>query len=434
MSRSGINIRGFTGMNNIKDAGRFWANAEAGVAEPRIVVNADAGVSGALTRREDAVLYVDLPGAHSLWAGRSCMLCAAQGVLYRVMQGEVIPLCDLSGPNLPFVYEEAEGRVYVSNQYNTGIVDPAKNAWHPWGVPLPPGPATIPCDGGLPPGVYHVTMTNAEAGELSGNGPVAEIELTETGGIEVVNRPGNALVWVTDANGPIFYYAGALNRIVDMPGYEPLPSFLCQPPPNLTQLCYAFGRMWGVDGDRLVYSEPFALGWFKPTTNYFQLDAEGTVIAKVPTGLFVGTRKSTRFFGGTVPEEMVQSDAGAASIPGTLAYANNLPELGDVLGTPEKGYVDVPVWRTTEGIVAGNASGRLFNLTKNKLRMGAPAWGASLYRTVGGNFQYITTAPLAQAGADGETSRIFRAGKAHTSAAGFYDTAEAEVRRGGELI
>jgi hypothetical protein len=198
----------------------------------------------------------------------------------------------------------------------------------------------------------------------------------------------------------------------------------------MTQLCYAFGRMWGADGDRLIYSEPFLLSLFKPTTNYFQMDAEITVIAKVPTGLFVGTRKSTQFLAGTVPDGMQQSDAGAPSIPGTLAYANNLPELGDVLGTPEKGYVDVPVWLTTEGIVAGNAAGRLFNLTKTKLQMGVPARGASLYRTMGGIFQYITTSPLSDGG-DAATNKVFTTGRIHSSTAGFGDSVDAEIRKGG---
>jgi hypothetical protein len=427
---SDINIRAFVGMNNLKAAGRFWADVKSGVVEPRIVLNADAGVSGDLQKRQGKSLFIDLPGAHSLWAGRTCMLCMADGVLYRIFSRQAVEVGRLSGPDVPVAYEEAEDRVYIANQYNTGIYNPVSNDLDPWGINVPDGPILLADDGGLPAGVYRVTMTALSGGEISGNGPVAEIELAEEGGIGILNRPANCLVWVTDANEPIFYLAGDVDVVTDIPTHEPLPSFMCSPPPPMTQLCYAFGRMWGADGDRLIYSEPFLLSLFKPTTNYFQMDAEITVIAKVPTGLFVGTRKSTQFLAGTVPDGMQQSDAGAPSIPGTLAYANNLPELGDVLGTPEKGYVDVPVWRTTEGIVAGNAAGRLFNLTKTKLQMGVPARGASLYRTMGGIFQYITTSPLSDGG-DAATNKVFTTGRIHSSTAGFGDSVDAEIRKGG---
>jgi len=427
---SDINIRAFSGMNNLKAAGRFWADAKNGVAEPRIIINADAGIAGRLQKREGFAKILDLPGAHSLWAGRTCMLCVADRVLYRIVQDGAVAIANLAGMDSPVVFEETKDRVYVANAFNTGIFNPNTNELTKWGLTPPGGPMVVSGDGGLPAGIYRVAMTAADGDEISGNGPVSEIELTAEGGIEILNRPANALVWITDTNEPIFYLAGAADKVVDLPTREPLPSFMCLPPPPMTQLCYAFGRMWGADGDRLVYSEPFLLSLFRPTSNYFHMDAEITVIAKVPTGLFVGTKKSTRFLAGIVPEEMQQSDAGAASIPGTLAYANNLPELGDVLGTPEKGYVDVPVWRTAEGVVAGNAAGRLFNLTKNKLRMGTPARGASLYRTVGGVFQFITAASLSDGG-DAATDMVFKAGRAHTSAAGFSDSVDAEIRKGG---
>jgi len=121
---------------------------------------------------------------------------------------------------------------------------------------------------------------------------------------------------------------------------------------------------------------------------------------------------------GTEPEQMQQMDAGAGSVPGTLAYCNNVPYLADILGTPEKGYVDVPIWVTAEGIVAGNAAGRLFNLTKNKLTFGMPEKGASLYRDYKGVFQFLSS---------------FKSG-ATGSGAGFSDEATCEVFRNGTLV
>jgi hypothetical protein len=115
---------------------------------------------------------------------------------------------------------------------------------------------------------------------------------------------------------------------------------------------------------------------------------------------------------------MQQTDAGAGSVQGTLAYCNNVPYLADILGTQEKGYVDVPIWVTAEGIVVGNANGRLFNLTKNKLIFGIPEKGASLYRNQNGVFQFLSS---------------FKQG-ATGSGAGFTDTATCQVFRNGTLV
>jgi hypothetical protein len=213
-------------------------------------------------------------------------------------------------------------------------------------------------------------------------------------------------------------------------------------------LCYAFGRMWGGRDNVLYYSEPNELSLFGLNDNRFEFESDVVVIARVPTGLFVGLESRTVFFGGTEPEKMSEVFAGPGSIRGTLAYCNNLPELGDVLGTPEKTFVDVPVWRTTEGIVAGNASGRLYNLTKPKLRMGVPGFGASLYRTKNGVFQYLTSSRLGNSGSgrgatDSEALAAFKAGKIPTdeyanrrpdSGFGLGETVEATVTRNGETI
>jgi hypothetical protein len=176
--------------------------------------------------------------------------------------------------------------------------------------------------------------------------------------------------------------------------------------------------MWGGSGNLLYYSEPYKPSWFKLSENFFEFESEVVLVARVPSGLFVGLKDRTVFLGGTEPEQMAQATAGSGSIRGTLKYANNLPELGDILGTPQKGYVDVPVWRTAEGIVAGNAAGRLFNLSKNNLKMSVPERGASLYRNHKGRFQFLTNALQGYVG----------------SAAGAMDEVSIQVFRDGKLI
>lgn len=443
-----IRVSSFTGMNNIKAKDNFWSNAEARLAEPRLVVNADVSFSGNIRKRSGETLFLTLAGAHSLWAGTSCMLVAAAGKLYRI-EGKVLKeVTDISGPEDTLSYEEVDDKVYISNPWWNIVYSPGTDTVTDWGIALPNGPALVQAAGAMPVGTYHVTMTNVVNDDISGNGPITSIELTVEGGIQILNRPAGALVWVTDENEGIFYLAGAVDMIMSIPSVEPLPTFLCNPPPNMSHLCFAFGRMWGASGSTVYYSEPFETSWFKSSQNKFEFDDEVTLIARVSTGMFFGLRSKTIFMLGNEPEQMQEQAAGAGSIPGTLVYANNLPELGDVLGTPEKGFVTVPVWRTSEGIVAGNVMGRLYNLTKHKLRMGVPERGASLYRSYEGLFQFLTSSKLSQGhsgtGAeDTETTDVFKnsgiipsdkARKETISKTGFTDEAICEVYRNGVLI
>jgi hypothetical protein len=354
----------------------------------------------------------------------------------------------VAGPKYPLSYVDAEDKVYISNPYWQGVFDPADNTLLSWGITLPPGPMTLAGDGGLPAGKYHVTFTNVTSGELSGNGPISDITLTSVGGIQILNRPSGALVWVTDADEGIFYLVGAVNKIVELPTVEPLPSFLCSPPPFLENLCYAFGRIWGSSGSEVYYSQPFKLGWFKLDSNKYSFEDTVTMIAKVPTGLFIGMSGRTRFLAGTIPEQMTQQDAGAGSVKGTLTYCNNMPELGWTLGTPEKDFTDVPVWVTTEGIVVGGPSGKFFNITKNKIKMGIPLQGASLYRNREGIIQFLTSFKHGSGGSgagsdDADTYAAFKDGKIDVhnevvkemgSRAGFSDSATCTVTRGGVIV
>jgi len=386
---SEIDIKGFSGANNVKNDEGFFAKGD--IAEPSVILNADVDSIGRLTARKGKVLYTLLPGAHSLWAGTLCMLAVADGKLYRIENAVATEIASVAGPSCPLDYVEAEDKVYMSNQYWQGVFDASSNTVSAWGVPLPPGPMLLAGNGNLPAGTYNVTMTNVSNGELSGNGTISSITLTATEGIQILNRPADALVWITDANEYIFYLVGEVDTIVDVSSIEPLPSFLCSPPPFIENLCYAFGRIWGSSGPNVYYSLPFHLGWFKLDSNVYSFEDPITMIAKTPTGLFIGMEHRTRFLSGTIPEQMTIMDAGAGSIKGTLAYCNNMPELGWTLGTPEKDFTDVPVWVTTEGIVVGNPDGHLFNISKNKIKMAIPARGASLYRNREGIIQFLTS-------------------------------------------
>ncbi|MBA3031019.1 MAG: hypothetical protein FP816_19705 [Desulfobacteraceae bacterium] len=433
-----IKINAFTGMNNVR-------TASDNLKTPSLILNADTTAEGRLTRRGGHTKVIDLAGAYSLWACKFAMLVAAGGSLYRISQGVASSLGSLSGPEAPLSYSEANGKAYISNQHWNGVFNPGTLLLEPWGIPLPEAPRLSAVAGNLPGGIYHVCFTVSNGDEISGNGPISRIVLEDNEGIGISNLPENGLVWVTDPDGEKFFYAGNASSIVSLISVEPLPTFLCYPPEPMGNICFAFGRMWGSRDNVLIYTEPYQLG-LTQNTNRFELDQKITMIARVTTGLFVGLENRTVFFAGTEPTKMIQMDAGSGAVKGTLCYCNNLGELGDVLGTSEKVYVDVPVWLSQEGIVAGNPSGRLFNLTNNKVKFSPPESGAALYRDVNGVFQFLTSFPSGQTGSgvranDPKVLEAFKNGHLRGTQTGgdvdiaaFSDNAVCEVYRAGQLI
>ena len=106
-----INIKGFSGANNVKLDERFYSKPSILIAEPRVILNADVDLTGKLVARVGKKLVTTLSGAHSLWAGLSCRLCVAGGYLYRIIDDNATSICAVLGPKYPFSYTDAEDMV-----------------------------------------------------------------------------------------------------------------------------------------------------------------------------------------------------------------------------------------------------------------------------------------------------------------------------------
>lgn len=413
-----IVLRDFLGMNNIKTEEGLFKDSKI---EPRIILNADVTVKGRLVKRSGATKLLSLTSPYSLWSGTEAMLCASAGKLYRISQGQAVEICDISGPKADLFYSEIGDKVYISSSYWNTVFTPSDNSVSDWGLALPEQP-TVSCvaSGSLSIGVYQICFTRFNGKEISGNGAIALVRLTSKGGIYVSNRDSDLLIWMTDPNGSKFFLVG---QMIDMitgsaQSSEPLPSFLCSPPPYMEHITYAFGRVWGSVGSILYYSEPFHPEWFRSQLNRFEFDQDITLVAQVSTGLFIGCEDNTYFLGGTEPRQMKQLLAGKGAVPGTLVYCNNLPELGDVLSPPERIHVGVPIWLSQEGIVIGNSSGKLFNLTQQKVKFAPGVKGAAVHRIKNGEFQYLTSFKQGSPG----------------SGFGMADSATAEVVRNGRVL
>jgi len=384
-----ITVGAFVGMNNLDSSDNQCI--KNGVGYPRIILNSDVTSRGRLRKRDGYTKVVSLTAPHSMWAGDKCMLCVSGGMLYRIEGATATAVGAVTDNDSPMYYAEVGSLVYYSNRFCNGVFDPDANSTSSWGIDLPNGPMLSSANGNLDAGTYHVCLTTENDNEISGNGPIGQISLSSEGGISISNRGEDDIVWCTDPNGDIFFRVGKTDSIVNIPSVEPLPSLFCYPPPYVQHLTHAFGRMWGSVGNRVYYSEPFKWSWWKKGTSYFEFATNVTMIAKTRTGLFIGCEDRTHCLLGTKPEEMQNLDVGAGAIPGTLAYCNNLIELGDTISPPEKKHESVPVWVSEEGIVAGNPVGRLFSLSQGKVKFSPGKHGASLYRQKNGDFQYLTS-------------------------------------------
>jgi hypothetical protein len=156
-------------------------------------------------------------------------------------------------------------------------------------------------------------------------------------------------------------------------------------------LTHAFGRMWGSVGNKVYYSEPFKWSWWKKGTSFFEFATDVTMIAKTKTGLFIGCEDADPLSVRYKPGRDAANGRWGRGSAGTLAYCNNVIELGDTISPPEKKHESVPVWVSREGIVAGNPVGRLFSLSQGKVKFSPGKQGASLYRQKNGDFQFLTS-------------------------------------------
>ena len=277
---------------------------------------------------------------------------------------------------------------------------------------MPAAPILLPDEGSLPAGKYHVCLTvTGSTGRPSGNSQISTIALDEPGGISISNLPDNAQVWMTDPDGSQFFFAGTYGRITEiLDSPEPLPTLWGSPPVPMSCLCWAFGRVWGFNGSKMYYSEPYQPELFRLADAFFDMESPGGMIAKTDGGLYVGTKDRTVFLAGRQPEEMAEmQQVGPGVVPGSLCYANELGQLGR----------KVPVWIGKGGVYAGTSAGQVVNLLKEKIIMDPDqSQGASIYRV-----------------RDGQTQMLFsykQGGNAANMAMG--DDASCEVVRKGNVI
>jgi hypothetical protein len=412
-------------MNNLPQPPDPLVDREGRIT-PHFLVNCDAHDTGVLKEAQGYKLNAPFADIHSI-AGEeselSVMLGVINGVLTRIEpeSGLITPLCSV-GPKSRMNYVQVTNWIYFSSRFFNGIYDTISGQIRPWGLPPPGMPPDVSlCAGDMPPGKYDLCYTRISADGLSqsGNGPIRQIEFEDqAAGLQLNNLEGDFQVWITQVNGGPMFQAeiNSQGQVTNqVPDFNPLRTLNIIPPPQFRHFTFDHGRIWGVMGRNLYYSEPNEygdFGWF--SRKYIPFLEDLVLVASFTGGLYVNSRNLTWVLRGTEPDKFKIESVGIGAIPGTLCLAQ-IPAKMASGAVPTQEFAEfsmmpTPVWRNRTGFVIGTHGGHLILVTERRLKLSDRQYGASLWRWNDGIPQVITTARGPTQNPDAETEEILAMG------------------------
>jgi len=381
------------GMSNLR-------GLDEAMKTPVTVLNADV-IGGVAHRRDGFTRHLALPGPHSMFGGTSALLCASSihcAVIDITSRAAREIHVYAGNPEIPVSYAEIGQFIYFGNRQFTARYAPAAGgSAEVVGLAVPTAPVLIPVSAqgaALSPGTYLIALAKVGTdGRLGGASEPQEISIQTGESIRIIGRKSDEIVWMSEANGDVLFRVGAGDTITaPPPTSEPLPTRFCHPPAGYDFILYAFGRVWGVQGSRLFYSESFRPDLWRDSLNFFEFDQPIVLLALAGDGLFVGCEHETYSLVGTSPAEMRQVKCGPGSVSGSLCYLDTMSDLSSTIMTAENVQNSVPCWLTADGLVTGRPGGQLFNLTAGKVDLGQDMKrAASLFRRVQGVAQVLVS-------------------------------------------
>lgn len=371
-----ILISGFRGMSNIPHHPRRLLTDE-GLGLPRLILNAHVTQDATVVKREGYRKLITLAGAHSLWAGNGVTLCVAGTGLYRIDSADATKVGDIAGTRMRYV--QVNNEVYMSNDVWTGVYSISSGSVRNWGENPPPRPNITLIAGDLPPGTYHLCYTYYKNGQLSGAGPSLVITFGGGGrGIQFNNFPADGFAWITEPNTKNYFLAPQTPILYPTFGM-PLPTEDVFPPPPMSSIVGAYGRIWGTYGTKVIYSEPFEYEWFKQTKQQeflgFDLGSEALDIIAGQTRMYVTTETETWLLRGSDPGKMEVKKVARGSFPGTPFYGLIMQEAGSAT---------VPMWVGDDGLSIALNGDQPVNISANRVRqMRGQSWAGIAIRQDG---------------------------------------------------
>jgi len=393
-----VTAYGINGMNNLPEAPAYFLDKERRTT-PHLIVNADVTDGGVVRPRGGFAAEISISGPHSLAGeekGLSVFLVVVDEVLYRV-EGTTMTALASVGPRAQMNYAEVNNRIFCSSIYWNGIYNLLTGEVEAWGQDPPVAPDIDLVAGDLPPGRYSLAYTRAASdGRQSGNGPLTQIAWEGLSrGIQLNNLEDDLTPWITHPDGGKLFLAlwDSYDQITaQAPTIRPLLTQSVIPPPLFAHFCQAHGRMWGVSGRNLYFSEPGEYEWFK-RGNYLPFMEDLVMVAPVNEGMFVNSLTSTWFLAGTSPKKMKVDRIADGAVPGTLIIAQvpgSMTALDGLL-RPKGPQMPLPIWMARTGFVTGSHGGTVTHMTNSALTISMRQRGAGLFRYLSGIPQVVMT-------------------------------------------
>lgn len=373
----------------------------------RAAENVDLVGSGKPRRRAGRTLALAMSGTHSLWRDDRFpfALFAAGRTLQGFQPGGAFEITDGLTPGRPASYAFAAGRVYWSNEQQSGVVLPDGSPAQ-WGCPCPMGQPTLTAvagQGGLGAGTYQVAITwSLASGEESGATLAAMVQVEEGGGIQIADMPvppdevARVRVYVSQTNGDQLYHQIDLDPALPVAVIgsgrhgKPLDSQFLESMPAGHIVRWFNGRLLVAADRTMLWSESLRYGLTNPTKNRIGFGARLGLMEPVgvggdAAGVYVADAKRTYWLGGTDPARWTQVIAYPyGAVPGT-----GLSVPGSLFGLDSA--APVAYWLAANGVAClGLPGGTVLPLRERQAIAPVATSGASLLREQNGVRQVVT--------------------------------------------
>lgn len=354
----------------------------------------------ALRRRQGFTQVLAATQPHSIKGHNSRIYYVSDGELRSVSaDGHGVRTERTGMDSSPVAYCEIGANLFYSNGKVNGHV--ANGSHQQWGVEVPAQPTlSRAAVGGLTAGRYQVALTFSRKGEESGAYDAVQVAVEEGEGITLSNIPtpsdpdvDTVNVYASQPDGDVLYWRMRLSagtssaQLFHTQPQKQISTQFSAPPPPSTSLCIYNGRVWGIAGTLAWFSEAMAFGRTRLQDNHFQLLDDGVFVANTIDGVYVATKSTTHFFGGTDPKQMTFRDLMPfGAVPGSLTYApaKHFANVPDNLGL-------LPVWWTTDSRFAVGLPGGEVQLVKDE-EFALPSFesAATLFREIEGAPQILS--------------------------------------------
>ena len=342
-----VEFRKFVGLRNTVERERL------GPDELEIAVNIDLDDVGEIHRRQGSQLV-----ASGNWAN---IFSSLEGYIYGVRNGNLVRVYPNFStkiiqagfdPLVPIAFEQfAAGTIYWSCRTQNGVISTSSDTNSPWLGPAL-GPQYIP-------------------------------DLLDPNAPQVPALPAGTW-WLSPIVNPL-------------PTLAPIKGRILGPPPFASFLSYFNGRIYMGIGRTVWYTELYLYNYVNKTKNFFNFEADITMIGTVTDGIYVGTTEGLYFLS---PAPKIEGHpAGAMKktrvmdtgvVPGSMVYIpgelGNPPQVGPDQDTPMKVSI---MFMTNKGYCVAQDGGITTNFSEDKFNFPAAASASAMYRAQQGYHQYV---------------------------------------------